>query len=452
MTAMPVDLPLDLPADAPAAPAGLLLAYSGGLDSSVLLHRLAAEPRWRQTGLRAVHVHHGLQPGADAWAAHCGATCAALGVPLEVVRVQVAAATGLGLEAAARQARYAALEERLAPGEWLLTAHHLDDQAETFLLRALRASGPEGLAAMRPLRRFGPGWHWRPLLDCPRAALLDWARARGLDWIEDPSNAQPDPERNFLRLEVLPLLRRRWPQAAAALARSAALSAEANTLLESADQALLAPMLEPGGQVLALPPLLDQPAARRARLLRLWVRGLGLPPLPARGVEAIEGQLLHARGDAQPCFAWAGARLLRWRGRLHADWQRAPLPAGWSCSWDGRAPLELPDGGRLQLCDAGGRAAPAGFAEPLRVAARQGGERLRMPGRAHRHALKHLLQDAGIPPWERAGLPLLWHGSADAAELLAAGDRIVAAPLQSWLQARGLRLHWQPPRGRPGAR
>ncbi|RRN79630.1 tRNA lysidine(34) synthetase TilS [Pseudoxanthomonas sp. SGD-10] len=438
---MPDRLPLpDLP---PECDGPLLAGFSGGLDSTVLLHRLAAEPALRARGLRAVHVHHGLQPQADAWAAHCLEVAAALGVPCEVRRVAPALDAGLGLEAAAREARYAALAAALPRGGVLATAHHQDDQAETFLLRALRASGPEGLGAMRPLRRFGGGWHWRPLLQLPRQALEAYARAHGLGWIDDPSNALAEAERNFLRLEVLPLLRRRWPHAAAALARSATLSAEADALLRADDAALLDQLAGDDGQVLPVEPLQALPAARRARLLRAWIRGLGLPPLPARGVERIERELLPARPDAGARFAWSGARVLRWRGLLHADVERAPLPAHWQAGWDGRAPLELPDGGRLWLADATGQPAQAAFAAPLLARARRGGERIRLRGRAHSHALKHLLQERGVPPWRRAQLPLLCDAGGS---VLAAADIVLAAPLEQWLEAHALVLRWQPPR------
>ncbi|HEY4528819.1 MAG TPA: tRNA lysidine(34) synthetase TilS, partial [Luteimonas sp.] len=205
--------------------AGIVVALSGGLDSTVLLHRLAARPELRRRGLRAIHVHHGLHADADAWAGHCGQACAALGVPLRVLRVAVPRDSGFGPEGAARSARQAAFADALDADEVLALAHHLDDQAETFLLRALRASGPDGLAAMRPWRRFGPGWMWRPLLQQPRARIEAWARAHGLAWIEDPANADPAHARSLLRHRVMPLLRSHWPGADAAFARSAAFCA-----------------------------------------------------------------------------------------------------------------------------------------------------------------------------------------------------------------------------------
>ncbi|WP_028917850.1 tRNA lysidine(34) synthetase TilS [Pseudoxanthomonas sp. J35] len=439
---MPPRLPL--PLDALPATGALVVGFSGGLDSTALLHALAHEPAARARDLRAVHVHHGLHADAGHWAAHCARQAAAWEVPLQVIEVGVPRDAGLGLEGAAREARYAALLSTLAPGDVLATAHHLDDQAETFLLRALRASGPEGLGAMRPLRPRGHGWQWRPLLELPRDALLDYARAHGLEWIEDPGNLHPDPDRNFLRLQVLPLLRQRWPHASAALARSAQLCAQADALLADADAQLLREHAGADPHALPLQLLESQPPERRARLLRRWVRELGLPPLPGHAVERIERELLAARADAQPRFAWAGASMERWRGLLHADRVRGPLPPSWSVEWDGRAPLRLPDGGLLRLHAGDGGA--TGFDAALRVHARQGGERITLPGRTHSHALKHVLQERGVPPWRRRHLPLL---SAAEGTVLAAGDVVLADALARWLDARGWKLAWHPPGSMP---
>jgi tRNA(Ile)-lysidine synthase len=430
--------PAQAGADAP-----LRVGFSGGLDSTVLLHLLAATPVLRARGLGAVHVHHGLHPAADDWADHCAAICRSLGVPLEVARVRVDVAEGSGPEAAARAARHAAFAGSLPAGGILALAHHRHDQAETFLLRALRGSGVDGLAAIRPWRRFAGGWLWRPLLDLPRERLLAHARDHRLQWIEDPSNADHGLDRNFLRNKVMPLLRERWPRADAALARCAALSAEADALLAGEDQRALDEARGEDG-TLSLPALRTLAPARRARVLRLWIDALGLPPLPAGGVARIEADLLQARADSSATFAWSGAEVRAWNGRLHAGKTRAPLPSGWRVAWDGRQPLRLADGGILFLSaaddagDPGGlHDAGRGFEAPMYVHARQGGERIRLPGRSHSHALKHVLQEAGIAPWERARLPLL---SDAAGEVHAAGDRILSAAFAQWLQERGLRL------------
>lgn len=414
-----------------AAP--LLVGLSGGLDSTALLHALAQDPQARAQGLRAVHVHHGLHSSAGEWASHCAQFCDALGIPLVVAEVLVERDSGEGLEAAARKARYAAFGNLLEPDEVLVTAHHRDDQAETFLLRALRGSGPDGLAAMRPWRKFAAGKHWRPLLDTPRSELLAYADLHGLAWLEDPSNEDLRHDRNFLRQRVLPLLHERWPQADAAFTRSAVLSADAAELLQREDALALALARTADPRALSVPALLELPAARRARVLRRWIEELGLPPLPGEGVAQIESDLLPARADARARFEWCDGVIERWRDLLHAQWRREPLPVEWNIEWNGREPLPLPGGDLLRLEGA------ESFPSPLRVFARQGGERIVLPGRAHSHTLKNLLQELGVPPWEREALPLLSDG---AGELVAIADLAYSAGFDAWLRATGARLHW----------
>lgn len=448
----------------------LLVGLSGGLDSVVLLHALAATAESRQPGLRAIHVDHGLHADAGRWAIHCQRVCVALDVPLTVARVEVARDGGEGQEAAARRARHLAFEAELCSDEILTLAHHRDDQAETFLLRALRGSGPDGLAAIQPWRRFGGGWLWRPLLDVPRTALLAYAQRHRLQWIEDPSNADVGFDRNFLRHRVMPLLQERWPQADAALARSAALNAEASELLDAEDTQLLVQVRGIDSQTLDIQALVLLPVSRRARVLRRWLAALGLPPLPATGIAQLESQLLIARPDSRAEFAWAGAVIRCWHGLLHAGIQRDPLPVDWQTSWDGASALKLPTGDVLRLESVGAavessllgngskdsrassalqinklatEAAPA-FEQPVFVHARRGGERIALSGRNHTHALKHVLQELGVPPWVRARLPLLSdaHGG-----LLAAGDLVYSGGFERWLRERDAQLLWEKVKG-----
>lgn len=428
---MSAALPLPaIPGDGP-----LRVGFSGGLDSTVLLHALAHAPDARARGLGAIHVHHGLQAGADAWAMHCEAVCDALGLHCEVARVHVAR-KGIGLEAAARTARHAAFAEQLPPGGVIALAHHRDDQAETVLMRALRASGPDGLAGMRSVRAFAGGWLWRPLLALSRAKLQAYAQAHGLRWIEDPSNARDDADRNFLRNRVMPLLRERWPHADAALARVATLQAESSELLDTGDAQAFAQARTLDPAVLRLDALLTLPAARRARVLRRWCGDLDLPPLPAQAVRWCEDDLAAGLQDRQPCFDWAGHRLQRWRGLLHAGPVRRPLDSAFVASWDGRAPLRLPDGGTLVFEGA------VDEAVHWQVRARAGGERIRLPGRAHTHSLKHVLQSLEVPPWVRAQLPLL----IDIHDrVIAAGDLVFDAGFDAWLRDGHRRLRWLPP-------
>jgi len=410
----------------------LLVGYSGGVDSTALLHRLAMEPEIRAAGLRVIHVNHGLHADADAWATHCQQMCDSLDIELLIEQVQVEK-TGLGREGDARDARHAAFARVLRSEEVLALAHHRDDQAETFLLRALRGSGVDGLAAMRPWRAYGRGWLWRPLLETSRDALHDYASKHGLSWIEDPSNDDASLDRNFLRTQLMPLLRTRWPHADAAFARSATLSAEAADLLDAGDEIALASARNDEG-TLAGDILQALPAARRARVLRRWVIQRRLPPLPANGVASIERHLLGGRSDGEARFEWAGACIQHWRGRLHAQKVPLPLPDDWSHEWDGSKLLQLPTGATLELTG------DARFDTLMRVHARQGGERILLPRRTHRHTLRHVLQERAVPPWQRIGMPLL----ADANGVLqAAGDSILSASLDAWLQANDARLEWR---------
>ena len=420
-----------LPASTPRAGGAILVGFSGGLDSTVLLH-LLSNSRFRADGLRAIHVHHGLHPDADAWAAHCEAACAALDIPLSIAHVDVVD-TGDGPEASARTARHAAFERELHDGEILALAHHRDDQSETFLLRALRGSGPDGLGAMRAWRAFGRGWLWRPLLAQPGEALRDYATTHELRWIDDPSNADDRFDRNFLRNRIMPLLRERWPHADSAFARSASLGAATADALAQIDDAALDALVD--GNTLSAVALKALPPDVRARLLRRWIRHLDLPPLPADGLRRIESELLPAAADRTPHYDWSDARIVQWRGRLHALHRDDGWPPDWRRDWDGSKPLALPDGGTLSL-----EGVP-GFDATVQVRARIGGERIVLPGRTHSHPLKHVLQERGLPPWERARLPLLFAGDGS---LLAAGTEILAGPFALWLAEHGARLVFSP--------
>lgn len=412
----------------------LLVGYSGGLDSTVLLHWLQRSAAAAGVGVRAVHVHHGLQGAADDWVLHCQQQCNALGVPLHIHRVNVDLRAGTGMEAAARQARRAAFAAELRDGETLALAQHQDDQAETFLLRALRGSGVDGLAAMAADSIFGTHRLWRPLLEVPRSALLAYAEQHALRWIEDPSNADDGPDRNFLRLHVLPLLRQRWPHAGQAVAASAALCGETRRMLDEEDEELLQ-HLQVASRVLSVELLRQVSPQRRARVLRRWVLAHGVPALPSRVVSQLEHELLPAAPDGDAQVRWQQHSIRLWRGHWYLLPTELPqLPAGWQATWDGRVPLALPDGGQLRLQGA------AAFESPMRVTGRQGGERIQLPGRHHQHALKDCLQREHLAPWRRRQLPLLF---ADG-QLQAAADVVVSAPLQAWLQQHDAELHWRP--------
>lgn len=390
----------------------LCVGLSGGRDSVVLLHALAslwAEAflggRWQ---LSAVHVEHGLSEHAAAWAAFCRDLCARLDVPLRVARVEVPRAGGEGLEAAARRARYGVFAD--CPADWLALAHQRDDQAETVLFRLLRGAGVAGVAGMRSERAQPGGPRLiRPLLDLPRSALADYAAANSLAWVEDESNADCRFRRNFLRREILPRLTTVFPGAAPALARAAAHFAEAQQLLAELAQADRQRVAVSGGRI-DLAAFQGLSPARARNLLRCELAAAGWRSPDARWLDEAQRQLADSSAGAQPCLTTVDGELRVHRGLLHV--LSGPLPAPPpAVRWLGERQIAW--GERLvtfrPVVGAGlSRRRLAGLAVWLRP--RQGGERLQPDARRPRRALSNLLQEAGVPPWERRRLPLLWAG------------------------------------------
>ncbi|BCX66485.1 tRNA lysidine(34) synthetase TilS [Pseudomonas izuensis] len=408
------------------------IAFSGGLDSTVLLHLLAHLAKAQSLpALRAIHVHHGLQAVADAWPEHCRAMCEALGVPLQVVRVQVQ--PGASLERAARDARYAALSEVTRANEVLLTAQHLDDQAETLLFRLLRGAGVRGLSGMPRQRPLGEGYLLRPLLDATRAELEAYAAEHQLSWIEDPSNQDRQFSRNYLRHQVFPVLTSRWPQAMATMARSAAHLSEAQGLLDELAQIDLCHARTCsefdwlGLPSLELASLVKLSVARQRNALSHWLEPL--TSLPDSDHWSGWADLCNASGDARPIWRLADGELHRAGGRiwwLSGGWLRRSPPVG---TWgEPSLPLALPDNGVLSLSGQ----IPDG---PLQIRYREGGEVMELPGRGHRD-LKRLLNESGVPLFVRGRLPLLFKGG----QLLAVAN----LPGLDGSAAGGWNLHWQP--------
>lgn len=398
--------------DAHVAPgARVCVALSGGVDSVLLLHLLAEAAPARSLSLCACHVHHGLSPRADDWAAFCARQCEDLGVPLTVMRVAVPADDAAGLEGAARQRRYAALAQaaRDANAAWVVTAHHRDDQAETLLLNLLRGAGVHGAAAMPAVRPLDSMRLLRPLLAVPRARLLDEARARSLAWVDDESNANTALGRNFLRHHVLPTLEARWPGSTGSLARAADHFAEAAQLLDAlacSDLAAAPPAAVPGApHALALSVLEGLDEARAGNLLRYWLRGAGVAVPPAVRLHEWLRQLRD--GGTAPEMHLPGWLALRYRDTL-VLLPDDDGPHG-AQLWHGEASLSW---GRGEVCFVSAPGAGlrlAGVAVELR--GRQPGDRFRPHPGAPSRSLKNLLQEAGVPPALRRRLPLLACGS-----------------------------------------
>lgn len=386
------------------------LAFSGGLDSTALLHCLAGVRDRLPGELQALHVHHGLQADADAWGAHCKALCYDLSIPYQQIELTLISTQGQSLEAMARDARYAALADVIQEGEMLLTAQHQDDQAETLLLQLMRGSGPAGLAAMPRLLGFGPGWLARPLLDVPRAAVEEYARQYRLSWVEDPSNRDQRFDRNFIRQRVMPLLRDRWPAASATIARSARLSGELQGLVNDQATEDLQSVRGPWPGTLSVSGLLSLSPARRRSLLRHWVRELGGALPGSRHLRRIEDECLLARRDATPLVHWGDCEVRRFRDGLFLLRPQPPHDPCQVIPWSGVESLSLPsDLGRLVLeATAAGISWQQWLHARVEVRFRQGGERCLVAGSKRHRRLKTLFQEWQVPPWDRERIPLLF--------------------------------------------
>ncbi len=361
------------------------IAYSGGLDSTVLLDLCHAVARQEPSLLfHVLHVHHGLSRNADSWAEQCAATCQQYGLDFQLIYVQLPNKLKVSLEDAARTARYQAFAERIKSGDLLLTAHHQHDQAETVLLQLLRGAGPKGLAAMPMIKAFHAGLHGRPLLNVSRESLLMYARERNLQWIEDESNQNTSLTRNFLRHEVLPVLSSRWPSVEATLARSAQHCAEAQTLL---DEVVLDKLLLVRGTVqntLSLSKVLSFSPAWQRLLLRGWIEEQGFTLPDTDKMSSIQDNVLAARPDRQPSVSWQGVTIRRHQDNLYLIADAAVTPA-------------VGDGLMLDKSE-------------VVIRQRIPGETVEILNRG-RIALKNLFQEWQVPAWERSTLPLMFYGN-----------------------------------------
>jgi tRNA(Ile)-lysidine synthase len=441
----------------PAYPdVSLCVALSGGVDSTALLAALAAG-RSKPARLRALHVDHGLRPASRDWAQHCRSLARRLHVPLKVLRAKVERARGESLEAAAREARYRLLASALEPGEFLLTAHHSDDQLETVLLQLFRGSGLPGLAGMPALAPFAKGWLVRPLLSRSRAELEAWAREHELAWVDDDSNVDVQLDRNYLRLQVLPLIHERWPGSPAAVARSARHAAEAQSLLDAL--ALADVDRARYGESLSVKTLRTLPPDRRRNALRFWITRAGYLAPDARRLEEVAAALLNARPDANPFVEWSGSSEgapvdapKRVRVQRDGDLLTLSQPAAVSASaailwsWRKCRTCTLPRGfGKLELePDERGPIDLDALPDVLTIRWRGGGERLAPYRGGPRRALKNLLQEARVPVAERARLPLVFAITADGPQVIAVADLLIDESVQPTPATRNRgRLYWK---------
>lgn len=402
------------------APIKILVAFSGGLDSHVLLH-LFSKLSKDDINLRAIYINHGLQAESDQWTKHCELICNALAVDFKSVSLNLRISKGESIEQLAREGRYQALSEQILEDEVLVTAHHQNDQAETFLLQLFRGAGVQGLASMAAQNSFDQGRHLhiRPLLGFSRDTLEAYAKQYDLDYIEDPSNKDITFDRNFLRQNIMPQLRQRWLGIDKTISRSAAIQAETKTLLDELAEEILPKILseelyyslDNNQQTLApidLTLFSRISLAKQRLVLRHWIAKQGFLNPSDKKLSHIFSDLIDAAEDKQPTIKWQGAEMRRYQNRLFIMSPLMKHDASKVIDWNLVNPIKLTSLS-LQLSPADIDVKLHNPDETITIRFRQGGEKIEIPKRGN-ISLKNYFQELGIPPWIRSRLPLVYAG------------------------------------------
>lgn len=385
------------------------IGYSGGIDSHVLLHLCAADPTLKPK-ITAVYINHGLQLAADAWGEHCRRQCLALHVDFMQIQVCANAAQGESPEAAARDARYSAFINLLRADDLLMFAQHREDQMETVLLQLFRGSGIQGLAAMPASICFGPGSLLRPLLNVGKSDIIDYARRHALSWVDDPSNQCNDFDRNFLRSQIIPQLKSRWPSLDKTVARTAQNCGEAAELLDEWAGSTLCDICDSSDHSLNVDQLLRFNDIQRNCLLRYWLHVLGLKPPSRKILHSIIEDLIAVKDDAKAKVYTQGYWIRKYRRKLYCIADTYFIKADQILSWPAAATeMQMPNGSSIERIQSSfGIDMELWRAQSVSVGYRRGGEKIKLPGREGRHCLKKLYQEAGIPPWQRDLRPLIY--------------------------------------------
>lgn len=423
-----------------------IVGFSGGADSTALVHALSKIREQLDAPISAVHVNHGIHTEADRWQNQCEVFCQQRGIDLVCLSVELNNESGKGLEAEARHLRYEAITNLLKPGDCLLTAHHADDQAETVLLNLMRGSGVDGLSAMPECRPLGPGVLQRPLLNFRNSALKRYLSEENVEWTDDPSNYYLDHDRNFVRHQVIPLLEQRWPEVGQRLLLSCNAMSDARRLLEKLADEYLEPNLS-HPFVLAVTPECIANRELFKLVIRRWVKQSDLTGIPVYQLDSFCDQVQHVDSDHKVSLSWDGS-LLRWyKNQLWLSDNRDILPCP-VVKWPkGQSSVDLgQDAGCLSLVKSGrakNQAETAVSAVPkgvFEVGARVNLNASAIEQGGHHKSLKNIFQSAGIPPWLRDAIPLCSQDD----EVLALGDWCLAKPFADWLHENEMTLQWHP--------
>ncbi|MGE3318867.1 MAG: tRNA lysidine(34) synthetase TilS [Candidatus Berkiella sp.] len=418
----------------PQSDCEIIVAFSGGRDSHVLLHALCAlKPNFPTLSVRAVHINHGLQALAPEWALHCERKAAALGLRCDTFCLQLNPFKGQSIEEAARQARYLAFAKILKSHHYLLTAHSEDDQAETVLLQLMRGAGPQGISAMPQSKRLGEGYHVRPLLSVSRQEIAEYALAHHLDWVEDPSNENRRFTRNFLRHEVLKPMQSAFPSVTTCIARSAAHVADMQTLLKEYLATDLLACQDNKGR-LKLNVLNHFSVPRQMAVLKGWLHAQQIRSPSTRILRTILQQALTAKQDAKVSIRFGSITLFRYRQTLYVQKQTEACFTNESLLWDLSKPLSW-GGHRYQAHQIAGQGLRFSNEQPavLTVKRRQGGERCRLAGDKMTRSLKKIFQTWQVPFWQRSMIPLFYQEN----KLVCIGETLVSEGCQAAQSEQG---------------
>jgi tRNA(Ile)-lysidine synthase len=400
------------------------IAYSGGMDSSVLLHAMSRAKALTGIDIHALHVNHGLSENADKWSKHCELTCKKLSIDFKHLKISEKWVSGESRESWARNLRYQLLIEAINGLGVLMTAHHREDQAETLLLQLFRGAGVRGLSGMPRVFKRKDTWHVRPMLDITPQLIEEYARENELEWVEDESNLDVSYDRNFLRKNIVPQLRQRWPGISNTLARVSAHQAEAGMLLDEVASKDLNLCLGDYEDTLSLVQLLGLSSARQANLIRYWLRQIKFAVPSTAKIEEILENLLPVRKDANPVVSWMGCDMRRYNKQLYACEPLADHDPASELTWNMNSICEISDGQlnaelvtsvgiKTDLC-------PDGL---VQIRYRQGGEKIQLISSDRRKDLKNIFQEKAIPPWLRDRIPLLYVGGT----LIAVADLFIDA-------------------------
>jgi tRNA(Ile)-lysidine synthase len=412
------------------------VAYSGGVDSHVLVFALSRiRQQLSEIDIHVIHVDHRLSPLSSQWSEHCRQVCQRLQFPYKCIVVDAKAAGGESPEAKAREARYKAFESILNANDCLLTAHHQDDQAETLLLQLLRGGGPRGLAAMPWHSELGEGSLCRPLLDLTREQIQQYAQAHRLHWIDDISNDNPAFDRNFLRLQVIPLLKQRWPAMTRTVSRSAQLCADTIAIIDAVAHEDLQCVIDGSDERLSISRLQSLSRERRHNVVRAWLDRLGLACPSQKTLHHIWSQVIDARPESTPRLQWPGTEVRRYRDHLFAMTAMPAFDTSQRLTWTLEQTLTIAGAGQVRAIPAVGQGLRPQL-QPVTIRFRQGGERCKLPKRAGEHSIKNVFQELGVVPWMRERIPLIYKGD----QLAAIGDLLICEGFQAGESEAGVRI------------